>query len=114
MQLATGQGKPAAKARTQAGAGAAASAAAALPRPLPIEVRGVHVTAALASLPGKLDEYVGYTKHGLNTIELDVKDEGGEIGFVPSAVPLAIAAGAGRSTIARAKRRGSPTVATCT
>jgi hypothetical protein len=97
MQLATGQGKPAAKAKTQSAAGVATSAAAVVPRPLPIEVRGIHVTAALASLPGKLDEYVGYTKHGLNTIELDVKDEGGEIGFVPSAVPLAIAAGAGRS-----------------
>ena len=29
------------------------------PRPMPVEVRGVHVTGALASLPGKLDEYVG-------------------------------------------------------
>ena len=45
--------------------------------------------AALASLPGKLDEYVGYTRDGLTTIELDVKDEKGEIGFVPAGVPLA-------------------------
>ena len=28
----------------------------------PVEVRGVHVTGALASLPGKLDEYVALTK----------------------------------------------------
>jgi hypothetical protein len=47
------------------------------------------VTGALASLPGKFREYVGYKRYGLNTIELDVKDESGEIGFAPSDVPLA-------------------------
>ena len=67
------------------------------PRPLPVEVRGVHVTGALASLPGKLDEYVSLTKHGLNTIELDVKDEGGEISFAPVSVPLARKTGAVRN-----------------
>jgi hypothetical protein len=66
------------------------------PRPLPVEVRGVHVTGALASLPGKLQEYVALTKHGLNTIELDVKDEGGEIAFAPPGVSLARKAGAAR------------------
>ena len=64
---------------------------------MPVEVRGVHVTGALASLPGKLDEYVGLTKYGLNTIELDVKDEGGEIAFPPGGVPLARKTGAVRS-----------------
>jgi hypothetical protein len=67
------------------------------PRPLPVEVRGVHVTSALASIPGKLREYVGYKKHGLNTIELDLKDEGGEVGFVPASVSLARKAGAART-----------------
>ena len=66
------------------------------PRPLPVEVRGVHVTGALASLPGKLDEYIALTKHGLNTIELDIKDEGGEIAFAPTGVPLARKTGAVR------------------
>ena len=66
------------------------------PRALPDEVRGVHVTMALASLEGKLEEYIGLTSEGLNTIELDVKDENGEIGFVPSAVPLATKVGAAR------------------
>lgn len=66
------------------------------PRPLPVEVRGVHVTGALASLPGKLDEYVALRKHGLNTIELDVKDEGGEIAFAPAGVALARKTGAVR------------------
>jgi hypothetical protein len=67
------------------------------PRPLPLEIRGVHVTGALASLPGKFREYVGYKRYGLNTIELDVKDEGGEIGFMPPNVPLARTVGAARS-----------------
>ncbi len=58
------------------------------PRPLPAEVRGLHVTMALAGLPGKLNEYVAMKAAGLNTIELDVKDENGVVGF-PVNVPLA-------------------------
>ena len=90
------------KATSSAGPKAAAGAASTLqaatrPRPLPVEVRGVHVTGALASLPGKLDEYTRLTKHGLNTIELDVKDESGEIAFAPTALPLARKVGAVRS-----------------
>jgi len=76
--------------------GSVAVPIAARPRPLPVEVRGVHVTGALASLPGKLDEYVALEKRGLNTIELDVKDEGGEIAFAPAGVPLARKTGAVR------------------
>lgn len=64
------------------------------PRTLPVEVRGVHVTAALASLPGKLDEYLALERKGLTAVELDVKDEHGEVGFVPKAVPLAVSSGA--------------------
>ncbi len=70
--------------------------AAGSPRPLPVEIRGVHVTGALASLPGKFREYMGLKRYGLNTIELDVKDESGEIGFAPSDVPLAHTVGATR------------------
>ena len=58
-------------------------------------MRGVHVTMALASLDGKLAS-TSRSSRGLNTIELDVKDENGEIGFVPSAVPLARAVGAAK------------------
>jgi hypothetical protein len=65
-------------------------------RPPPAEVRGVHVTVALASLPGKLEEYMKLRSSGLNTIELDVKDENGELGFVPSSVPLASKVGAAK------------------
>ncbi len=66
------------------------------PLTLPIELRGVHVTMALASLPGKLDEYLDLERDGLTALELDVKDENGEIGFVPSTVPLAKSVGAAR------------------
>lgn len=58
------------------------------PRPLPEEVRGVHVTMALASIPGKLDSYIAMKNAGLNAIELDVKDENGEVGWYAK-VPLA-------------------------
>src|SRR5215210_8045856 len=63
-------------------------------RQVPDEIRGVHVTMALASLPGKLREYLAMP--GLNTIELDVKDENGEVGFAPRSVPLASKVGAAR------------------
>jgi hypothetical protein len=91
-----GQQTGARQAGSAAGADATVLPVAARPRPLPVEVRGVHVTGALASLPGKLEEYVALTKHGLNTLELDVKDEGGEIAFAPSGVPLARKTGAVR------------------
>ena len=57
------------------------------PRAMPDEVRGVHVSMGLASLPGKFDEYLAIS--GLNTIELDVKDETGKVGFVLPARSLA-------------------------
>jgi hypothetical protein len=60
--------------------------------PVPREMRGVHVTMDLASLPGKLQQYLAL--RGLNTIEVDVKDENGRVGFVPSSVPLARRTGA--------------------
>jgi hypothetical protein len=60
--------------------------------PVPKEIRGVHVTMALASIEGKLQEYT--TMPGINTIELDVKDENGEIAFHRLAPPLAKRVGA--------------------
>ncbi|HEY3050370.1 MAG TPA: putative glycoside hydrolase [Gaiellaceae bacterium] len=60
--------------------------------PLPAEVRGVHVTMALANEPGKLDEYLAIP--GLNAIELDVKDENGKVGFLMPAASLAGRVGA--------------------
>ena len=98
MTLAGKSDRGASSGAANGGAGAVeALEVATRPRPLPVEVRGVHVTGALASLPGKLGEYMQLTRHGLNTIELDVKDEGGEIAFAPAGVPLAKKTGAVRS-----------------
>jgi hypothetical protein len=66
------------------------------PRTLPIELRGVHVTMGLASLPGKLDEYLELERDGLTALELDVKDENGEIGFTQSMPALAVSIDAAR------------------
>ncbi len=80
------------------------------PRPLPDEMRGVHVTMALASLRGKLSDYL--TLPGLNTLELDVKDENGEVGFRSPKVKLAHTIGAAkpyynaRSVALQAHRHG--------
>jgi hypothetical protein len=63
---------------------------------------------ALASIPGKLAEYLELKSVGLNTIELDVKDENGEVGFVSrQEIPLAAEIGASQAyydpgTVARA------------
>jgi hypothetical protein len=62
--------------------------------PLPQELRGVHVTMALASLPGKLDHYLSIP--GLTALELDVKDENGEVGFLMPATSLARKVGASK------------------
>ena len=65
-------------------------------RSLPVEIRGVHVSMGLASLPGKLDEYLALEHDGLTAVELDVKDETGQIAFGSRALPLARTAGATR------------------
>jgi hypothetical protein len=64
------------------------------PRPLPDEIRGVHVTMPLASLRGRVDEYLSVP--GLNTLELDIKDENGEVGFMSGAPRLARRIGAAK------------------
>ena len=67
-----------------------------IPRPLPDEMRGIHVTMALAALPGKLEEYFGYARDGMNTLEVDVKDENGEVAFASAYAPLARRVGAAK------------------
>jgi hypothetical protein len=64
------------------------------PRALPSEIRGVHVTMPLASLPGRIDEYLSLP--GLNTLELDIKDENGEVGFMSGMPRLARKVGAAK------------------
>jgi hypothetical protein len=58
-------------------------------RPVPRELRGVHVSMGLASIPGRIGTYVALRAYGLNTLELDVKDENGKVGFVQGAPALA-------------------------
>ena len=89
---AVGGGHESASKGTSAVAAASQNAPVHPRREVPDEIRGVHVTMGLASLPGKLDEYLAMP--GLNAIELDVKDENGRVGFVPSSVPLARQTGA--------------------
>jgi len=62
--------------------------------PVPKEVRGVHVTMALANEPGKVDEYLRIP--GLTALELDVKDENGEVGFLTPSWTLARKVGASK------------------
>ena len=54
---------------------------------VPNEIRGVHVTMGLASIEGKLGRVFALRAYGLNTIELDVKDENGSVGFDSPALP---------------------------
>ncbi len=62
--------------------------------PLPGEVRGVHVTMSLANERGKLRQYLAIP--GLTALELDVKDETGNVGFLMPATTLARRIGASR------------------
>ncbi len=60
-------------------------------------MRGVHLTMAMASLERKLESFIRMQKIGLNTIEIDVKDENGEVAFAAPTVPLARRIGAAGS-----------------
>ena len=96
-QVVGGDGSPADESSLPESAPLATAAAASGPRPLPVEVRGVHVTLGLASLPGKLEEYLDLRQQGLTALELDIKEENGQVGFTPSSVPLARSVGAART-----------------
>ncbi len=62
--------------------------------PAPEEIRGIHVTGPLMTLTGKLDSYLAMKKDGLNTIELDLKDESGNVTFTKNVPSIAIEDGA--------------------
>jgi hypothetical protein len=55
----------------------------------PEEIRGIHLTGPLMTLTGKLDSYIAMKKDGLNTIELDLKDESGNVTFTKGAPAIA-------------------------
>jgi hypothetical protein len=64
---------------------------------LPDEIRGVHVTGPLMSLPGKFQQYLALKKDGLNTLEIDLKDESGNVSFLKEAPTIAAKDGAARA-----------------
>ena len=70
--------------------------------PLPEEIRGVHVTGPLMTLPGKFEQYLALRRYGLNTVEVDVKDESGNVSFT-SGVPRLAHDGAARAYFDPAK-----------
>lgn len=105
--------------------GASAGAAATFIRPVaaamptmpfhtqtPEEIRGVHVTGPLMSVPGKFTQYLGLTRYGLNTLEIDLKDESGNVSFTRGAPLIARTDGAARAyfdlrkVVRRAHARG--------
>ena len=63
----------------------------------PEEIRGVHITGPLMSLPGKFAEYLALKKTGLNTVEVDLKDESGNVSFATGAPSIARGDGAARA-----------------
>jgi hypothetical protein len=65
--------------------------------PLPEEIRGVHITGPLMSLPGKFAQYLALKQDGLNTVEIDLKDESGNVSFVKGAPAIARRDGAARA-----------------
>ena len=60
---------------------------------LPEPMKGVHVTMALVEFENKFEEFLALSREGLNTLEVDVKDEKGLVAFAP-ATPLAQRIGA--------------------
>jgi hypothetical protein len=58
-------------------------------RATPEEIRGVHITGPLMSLPGKFKEYLALKQQGLNTVEVDLKDESGNVSFLKGAPTIA-------------------------
>jgi hypothetical protein len=55
------------------------------------------VSLADAGSPAKMTQFINLTSKGLNTLEIDVKDENGELGFVSGAPALAKKIGAARN-----------------
>src|ERR1700742_1684099 len=56
--------------------------------PMPKVVRGIHVSLAIAGSPGRMNQFMNLTSKGLNTLEIDVKDENGQLGFTTGAPAL--------------------------
>ena len=80
-------------------------------RTMPAFTRGVHVSSPWAAQSGNLDRVLATS--GLNLLQLDVKDEGGEVSGLGSRTPaLAQRVGASATTTTSRTSRGSRTTAT--
>lgn len=64
---------------------------------MPPIVRGLHISLGTASQPNEMRQFINLTSKGLNTLEIDVKDERGEVGFTAGAPALARKIGATRN-----------------
>ena len=64
---------------------------------MPKFVRGVHISLGIAASPTKMNQFINLTSKGLNTLEIDVKDENGEVGYTAGAPALARRIGATRN-----------------
>lgn len=88
-------GQPSGTTSAQTTSGSAAPADAARTGPArPSEIRGVHVTGPLIAT-GRLDSYIALSDSGLNTLQVDLKDESGDVMFT-QAPALAREIGAAR------------------
>ena len=65
--------------------------------PMPRFVRGVHISLGIAASTSRMNEFMNLTSKGLNTLEIDVKDENGEVGYTVGAPALARKIGATRN-----------------
>jgi hypothetical protein len=93
VRLLSGSGAGAAISLTPVASAAPTSA---FRTPLPEEIRGVHITGPLMSLPGKFQQYLALKRDGLNTVEVDLKDESGNVSFLKGAPAIALKDGAAR------------------
>jgi hypothetical protein len=63
---------------------------------MPKFVRGVHISLGIAASQYKMNQFINLTSKGLNTLEIDIKDENGEVGYTAGAPALARKIGATR------------------
>jgi len=71
---------------------------------MPKIVRGIHISLGIAASASKMAAFENLTSKGLNTLEIDVKDENGEVGFSTGAPALARKIGATRNNYYDAKK----------
>jgi hypothetical protein len=55
--------------------------------PMPKLVRGVHISLGIAANPARMSQFMDLTSKGLNTLEIDVKDENGEVAGLEQYTP---------------------------